>query len=244
MSYVKPYTYLTSAILDAANQSSNDDSAKKYINQGIMLGDYATNKMDFDQLQAGELEAIASGYRLLSGEVLGQANGTDKIDRAYFTSHIKNGRQAAATPVIYQTLAETGQTIYLAHPGSVLITLGMTIVSEKNNIISSARWDSKAILRYKQVGTNNWIDIEGTRAYSFEETTSNGAGVLSPTDKDPWGGGYTADYGQGYALRRWIGWTWIVQPLQAGSYQFCYSVNSKVEEGFSSARSFTCEIFY
>jgi len=244
MSYTKPYTYITSAVLDAASQTSNDDAAKKYINQGIMLGDYASNKMDFDQLESGELEAIASGYKFLSGEILGQANGTDKVNRAYFTSHVKNGRQTAATPLIFQGLAETGQKIYLAHQGSVLITLGLTLVSTDNTITASGRWDSKVLLRYKQVGTNNWIDIEGTRAYSFEETTANGTGALSPTDKNPWGAGYSTDLGQGYALRRWIGWTWIVQPLPAGSYQFCYAINSKVEEGFSSARSFTCEIFY
>lgn len=245
MSFTKPYTYLTGSVLSGANQSLNDDAAKKYINQGIVFGDYANSIVDFDQIQSGELQPITNQYRFVSGEILGQAVDKEVVNRSYFTSNIKPGRQTSDNPLLWIGVYNTGQTLHLTSTADILINFGATFISNENEVQPTGKWSSKVLLRYKTDSSNNWQVIEGTRSYSFEETTDATADVRAGTTASLLTGiGYGPTTDAQYCLRRWTGWTWHVSNLPAGKYTFCVSVNSKVEQGYSSARSFTCEVFY
>lgn len=245
MAFVKPYNYVDGTVLSGANQQLNDDAVKKYVNQGIVFADYADSNIDFDQIQSGELQPITNQYRFVSGEVLGQAVDKETVNRAYFTSNIKTGRQTAVDPLIYQSIYNTGQTLYLSSTADILITFGATFISNENEVQGKGKWDSKISLRYRDSTSNNWETIEGTRSYSFEETTAVTAAPISATDESLL---LANGYGDGveayYCLRRWSGWTWVVKGLPAGEYSFIVMINAKVEQGYSSARSFTCEVFY
>jgi len=245
MAYTKPYTYVTGNVLSAADQNNNDDSAKKYVNQGIVQADYTSQMIDFDQIESGELDPITSAYRFVSGEVLGQANGTEDINRAYFTSHVKPNRQQSNSRQYWQTLSETGQTLDLLHTADVLITFGATFICSENDIQPNGRWASIPKLRYKTKPTDEWQPVEATLSLAFEETTAAGAGTFVPCVPTSFGVfPYPAASEPQYALRRWVGWTWVVKGLAPGYYSFSVTIDSKVESGFSSARSFTCEVFY
>jgi hypothetical protein len=245
MAFVKPYTYLTNTVLSGANQSLNDDAAKKYINQGIVFGDYANSIVDFDQIQSGELQPITNQYRFVSGEVLGQAVDKEVVNRAYFTSNIRPGRQTSDNPLLWQTIYNTGQTLHLSSTADLLITFGATFISDANEVTGKGKWSSKILLRYKNASSNDWEVIEGTRSYSFEETTAATVETrLATTTNLALSNGYGDTPKTELCLRRWSGWTWCVKGLARGVYTFCVSVSSKVEQGFSSARSFTCEVFY
>lgn len=244
MSFTKPYNYVDGAVLSASDQNSNDDAARKYVNQGIVGSDYALGKIDFDQIESGELDPITSAYRFMSGEVLGQSSGISDIDRAYFTSHVKPNRQQSNSRQYWQTLSETGQTLYLVHEADILITFGATFYCAENDIQPNGRWASFPKLRYKTSPTQEWQPVEGTLSLAFEETTAAGAGSNVPCVPTSFGIPYPASSEPQYALRRWVGWTWVVKNLPAGYYSFSVTIDSKVESGFSSARSFTCEIFY
>jgi len=245
MPFSKPHTYVTGAVLDASSQVSNDDAAKKYINQSIVFADQQDQVIDFDSIQSGELEPITNKYAFMSGDCLGQSTSNAPVDRSYFTSHIKNGRQTSTTPEIFQTIPETGQTIYLKHEADLLIQFGAASGTTENNVQANGQWDSLVVLRYKVEGSNNWIKVLDTRAYVFEETRTAAAGAHYPTDT-----AFTVVNGYGptsdpqLALRRWTGWTWTIQGLSPGRYQFSVSISPKVESGFFSAKSFTCEVFY
>jgi hypothetical protein len=245
MAFVKPYTYLTNTVLSGANQSLNDDAAKKYINQGIVFGDYANSIVDFDQIQSGELQPITNQYRFVSGEVLGQAVDKEVVNRAYFTSNIRPGRQTSDNPLLWQTIYNTGQTLHLSSTADLLITFGATFISDANEVTNKGKWSSKILLRYKNASSNDWEVIEGTRSYSFEETVAATVETrLATTTNLALSNGYGNTPQTELCLRRWSGWTWCVKGLPRGVYTFCVSVSSKVEQGFSSARSFTCEVFY
>lgn len=244
MAYTKPYLYVTGNVLSAADQNNNDDSAKKYVNQGIVQADYTSQMIDFDQIESGELDPITSAYRFMSGEVLGHANGTEDINRAYFTSHVKPNRQQSNSRQYWQTLSETGQTLDLVHTADVLITFGATFICNENDIQPNGRWASFPKLRYKSKPTSEWEPVEATLSLAFEETTAAGAGTFVPCVPTSFGVSYPTASEPQYALRRWVGWTWVVKSLPAGYYSFSVTVDSKVEAGFSSARSFTCEVFY
>jgi hypothetical protein len=239
MAFVKPYTYLTNTVLSGANQSLNDDAAKKYINQGIVFGDYANSIVDFDQIQSGELQPITNQYRFVSGEVLGQAVDKEVVNRAYFTSNIRPGRQTSDNPLLWQTIYNTGQTLHLSSTADLLITFGATFISDANEVTNKGKWSSKILLRYKDASSNDWEVIEGTRSYSFEETVAATVETrLATTTNLALSNGYGNTPQTELCLRRWSGWTWCVKGLPAGVYTFCVSVSSKVEQGFSSARSF------
>jgi hypothetical protein len=245
MAFVKPYTYLTNTVLSGANQSLNDDAAKKYINQGIVFGDYANSIVDFDQIQSGELQPITNQYRFVSGEVLGQAVDKEVVNRAYFTSNIKPGRQTSDNPLLWQTIYNTGQTLHLSSTADLLITFGATFISDANEVRARANGQARFLLRYKNASSNDWEVIEGTRSYSFEETVAVTVETrLATTTNLALSNGYGNTPQTELCLRRWSGWTWCVKGLARGVYTFCVSVSSKVEQGFSSARSFTCEVFY
>jgi hypothetical protein len=244
MSFTKPYNYVDGVVLSASDQNSNDDAAKKYVNQGIVQGDYALAKIDFDQIESGELDPITSAYRFMSGEILGQASGISDIDRAYFTSHIKPDRQQSNSRQYWQTISETGQTLYLSHEADILITFGATFVCSENDIQPNGRWANFPKLRYKSKPTEEWQPIEGTLSLAFEETTAAGSGSYVPCVPTSNGISYPNSSEPQYALRRWVGWTWVVKNLPEGYYSFSVTIDTKVEQGYSSARSFTCEIFY
>lgn len=244
MSYSKPYTYVNGTVVSAADQNNNDNSSKKYINQGIVAADYSAATIDFDQIEVGELEAVTSAYRFMSGEVWGVATGTDLIDRAYFTSHIRNGKQTAVNPSIFQTIYNSGQTLDLIYPADILITFGGTAKCEENDVQAKGRWDSTVILRYKEAGTNSWVSISGCEAFTFEETHAAGVAPRAVTNTNPFPFAYPASIEPEDTFRRFIGWTWVVKNIPPGRYQFSVAVKSKAEEGYISARSFTCEVFY
>jgi len=250
MSYTKPYAYVDGTVLDASNQSLNDDAAKKFINQGIVQADYTSQMINFDSIQIGELEPITSAYKFMSGEIHGHANDRDVANRSYFTSHIKNGRQTSINPEVFQDVSETGKTLYLSSTEDLLISFGGSFISDENDIQANGRWDSRAILRYKEdSNSSNWQNIEGTRGYSFEETYDpQGAGAIPfPCETTTFNAiAYpnSSFSPPQLSFKRWIGWTWIIKALPPGYYQFTVSITSKVEQGFVSARSFTCEVFY
>jgi hypothetical protein len=245
MSFSKPYTYVTGVVLDASSQVSNDDAAKKFINQSIVFADQADAVIDFDSIQSGELDPITNKYAFMSGDCLGRWTGKDQVSRSYFTSHIKNGRQTGATPEIYQTIPETGQTLWLRYDADIIISFGASSVCSENTVQANGQWDSLVILRYKVEGSNNWIKVQSARSYIFEETGTASAGAHDPTDTalTP-AGGYGPSAKAELCLRRWTGWTWTIQGLSPGRYQFAVSISPKVESGFFSAKSFTCEVFY
>jgi hypothetical protein len=245
MSFTKPYAYVDGNVLSGANQQLNDDAVKKYVNQGIVFADYADSNIDFDQIQSGELQPITNQYRFVSGEVLGQFSDKEVVNRAYFTSNIKTGRQTSTNPVQYQSIYNTGQTLYLSSTADILITFGGTFISDENEVQGKGKWDSKIALRYRDSTSNNWETIEGTRSYSFEETTAATAAPRNATNTSLLlANGYGPTTDAQYCLRRWSGWTWVVKGLPAGEYSFILMVSAKVEQGYSSARSFTCEVFY
>jgi hypothetical protein len=127
----------------------------------------------------------------------------------------------------------------------LLITFGATFISDANEVEGKGKWSSKVSLRYKNNLSNDWEVIEGTRSYSFEETTAVTVETRLATQTNlALSNGYSTLAKAQLCLRRWSGWTWCVKGLSAGVYTFCVSVSSKVEQGFSSARSFTCEVFY
>ena len=245
MAFIKPYTYVDGTILSADDQASNDDAVKDYLNSGIAAGDYAGEFIDFDQIEVGELEPITGAYRFMSGEIWGTAVGTAAPERSYFTSNIRNGKQTAVNPSIYQTVYETGQTVELIHEGDLLITFGGTFKCEENEVQANGRWDSTVVLRYKESPTAKWENVPGTEAFTFEETYSAGTAPRAVTDLNPFPIiAYPASERPETMFRRFIGFTWLIKGLSPGIYTFSVATKSKAEEGFASARSFTIEIFY
>jgi hypothetical protein len=244
MPYTKPYTYVDGNALAASDQNSNDTELKIAVNQETVAADYANAAFETVDFQSGELDPIVNHHTFVTGEIWGQFNDSAKRDRSYFTSHTKisNTSQTSNTSRQYQAIAETGDTIVLKATATVFITFGGAFVSEPNDVVSNGRWDSRVYLMISTPTTPNPTIIQGTRSYSYEETTAASAGTT-----DPGAVMYTSTptaRDQTTQCRRWVGFQWTVKNLAAGTYRFYVAANPKVEVGYSSARSYTMEIFY
>jgi len=246
MPYVKPYTYVDGTVVTSTNQNDNDEDAQIYVNQDIIQADYDDAVFETSDIQRGELDPITNHHQFTSGDVWGRFNDSTPRDRAYWTAHTKTNdlTQISATSQQYQSLYECGDTVVLEHAGTVFFTFGANLVSSANDQNTKGKWDSRIYLMYATEAAPQPQFLQGTRCYSYEETTA----VSSAGSTDPGSDNYTigtpAAKNAFNQNRRWIQFQWMVQNLAAGTYQFFVAVNPKVEIGFASARQFTMEIFY
>jgi len=253
MPYVKPNTFVNGQTLDADDLDQNDQDLKKYINQEITDTDLATSAFDTDDMQVGDYQPITNEYSFATGVDTGLANGIINTDRAYFTSHVKRGRQTDNTLEIWQTLFETAPVLNLERSADIIITFGGSFVSAQNAVQANGFWDSKVMLAYMDE-SNDITFLESTRAYSFEEAVianTTGVGVATPSGNfNPFGlsgqpGSFPGTDSPiiDLSTRRWIGFSFKIS-LTAGIYKFALNVNAKSEKGFTSARTFKAEVFY
>ena len=246
MAYVKPYTYVDGTVLSADNHHANEHDAKKYINQQSRTLDLADESFGTPDLALGELQPITNHYVFPTGEVHGLSNGITNINRAYYTSNVKAGNQTSNTLEVWTTLFETADSLELEKDAEVLVTWGGTFFSSENTVRPNGLWDSKIWLRLINEDGEE-IYQEQTRAYSFEEYEWTGApsGNFSPFGNSgtPNLTSLGVDDQIKRTLRRWVGFHDLIT-LTAGRYKLSLVINAKVEQGFTSARSFTTEIFY
>ena len=244
MSYTKPYNYVDGTTLPAASQLLNDSELKIAINQETVAADYANDAFETIDFQSGELDPIVNHHTFVTGEVWGRFNDSARRDRSYFTAHTKvsNTLQTANTSKQYQPIYEVGDTVVLKAAATVFFTFGGQFVSEPNDVVAKGKWDSRVYLMVSTPTTPIPTIVQGTRSFSFEETTTASAGTQNPGGVD-----YTATplaRDQTTQYRRWVGWQWTIKNLAAGTYQFYVAINPKVEMGYSSARSYSLEVFY
>jgi len=178
MPFAKPYNYVDGSVLSATGQDSNETAAKCYINNKIAPGDIAGSTFDFDSIQKGELDPITNHYRFATGDIYGKALPNEPLDRSYFTSNVKSVNQTGNDITVWIPTYETATTFELEATATVMITFGGTYISNSNVEQAHGRWDSKCLLRYND-GTS-WQNLDGTRAYTFEENTAAAAGTRNP----------------------------------------------------------------
>lgn len=251
MAFTKPYTYVDGTVLTAENQNLNDDAAKVYVNQGIGASDYAANSLNTENISRGEIEPITKSMRFETGLHHAAHNDIEQTNRAYFTSHIKPRAQQSNSFFVYQPLWETGTEISVEYPAYIMFDFGGTFISLENDVKSQRFWDSVIYLEETNVDTGVQTRYNATISYSFEEVN---IGISNPSPAgtvDPFGGQYIGNTlgnedEARFALRRWIGFRKVLnkQAGQEGRYNYRLVINPKVEQGFTSARNFTIEVFY
>ena len=241
MPFAKPYNYVDATVLSATGQDSNETAAKCYINNKIVPGDIAQSSYDFDSIQKGELDPITNHYRFATGDIYGRALPNEPLDRSYFTSNVKAVNQTGDAITVWLPTYETATTFELEYTATIMITFGATYISNSNVEQAHGRWDSKCLLRYNN-GTS-WQNLDGTRAFTFEENTAASAGTRDPASSALSAYSKVNDVPE-RGFRRYMCYNWIISNLAPGSYQFVVAVNTKSEEGYCSARTFTCEVFY
>ena len=235
MAFVKPYAYVDGAVLTADNQHLNEEAAKVYVNQEIVVADVGTD-FKFDEIEAGEFMPITNDHKFASSFIAGQNTSNGSRDRAYFTSTTKANTQTAATSVVYRDLFACGKQINLDKTAYVVITFQAALVAFNNSTTSGGdgqgQWENKLLLRHTDYTTDNPTPtyISGTRGYVFEGSGTS-AGVLDP------------NAGGNRASKRQVMFQFALT-LSRGKHDLNVAINPKVEAGYSSARNFVVEVFY
>jgi len=255
MAYVKPNTFVTSTALNASDIVGNDEALKIFLNQQSLTADLAVDAFDTQEIQLGEYQPITNEYTFATGIDTGKAVGTEKEDRAYFTSNIKKNRSTDPNLYIWTSSYHTGPHLTLERTADILITWGGTYISNSNTnsspAVGSGFWDSQVKLGYVVDDGSALTFVEQSRSYSFEECamTNTVSGLVDPfgaMSKPSSAGDETAAGTDPITkgLRRWIGWSCILRNMPAGTYKFSHYINAKVVQGFTSARNFKAEVFY
>jgi hypothetical protein len=238
MPYIKPYTYVDGTSLDAPNQLLNEEKAKVYTNQEIVAADYATNSFDYDEIEAGEFNAVTANHKFCTGFVGGKNIDTQENNRAYFTSNVKNNNEQG-TSISWSDIYNAGEQITIVEgTAKVLITFESNFVGEDNDTaagggaVTNGLWDNKVLLRHTDYSTtpNVTTFIEGTRCWGFEGAGTSAGAV------DPNAGGYAA-------ARRQLMFSYLMT-LGRGTHDLQICVNPKIQYGFISTRNFLVEVFY
>jgi hypothetical protein len=248
MAFVKPYTYVDGSVLDAENQNLNDEAAKTYVNQGISTLDYANGSIGTENIARGEIEPITKSHRFETGHHYAAHNGIETTSRAYYTSHIKPRNQQSNTFFVYAPLWETGTEVNLEYDADIIFDFGGTFISLENDPKPQRWWDSVVFLEMYNVATNETTRYGVTRSYSFEEVPVDSSNPTAGGNVDPFNGYYINntignESEAKFSVRRWIGFRKKLT-FPPGRYQFRVVINPKVEQGFTSARNFTTEVFY
>lgn len=235
MPFVKPFTYVDGQTLDFDDQRSNEEAAKVYVNQEIVIGDIATN-LDYDEIETGEYQPITGDHKFASSFIAGQNINNEELNRSYFTSTTKANAQTAATSIVYRDIAGCGKQIVLDQSAKVLITWEVAFVADANSTTSGGdgqgEWENKVLLKHIDYSASNPTPtyIAGTRGYVFEPAGAS-AGLVDPNAP-----GYIAG-------NRQVMGSYILT-LSRGKHDLQLAVNPKVEAGWASAKNFLVEVFY
>lgn len=237
MAFVKPYAYADGTVLTDDNQALNEEAAKVYVNQEIVVAD-AASTFAFDEIETGELQAITNDHKFCSSAIYGQHMDSESQNRAYYTSTTKANSQTSATSIVYRDLFGTGKQIVVDQACTVIISFQGAFSAEINSSTSggdgSGQWENKVLLKHIDYTQTNpapqYRDVS-TACYVFENA-GPASGVIAPGSTST----HTADRRQIMFQLRIV--------LAKGRHDFNVSVNPKVEKGFTSARNITVEVFY
>jgi hypothetical protein len=234
-SYTRDYTYANGTVLTAANQSANEEGAKKYFNQDIIQGDILSESLDFDDIEAGIYNPINDSMKFMSGYICGQNKTVYPLDAAYFTSTTKTADQTSTTSTDYQDLHGAGEQIYLEETADVIITFEAAFNAYPNSTVSggpgNGLWENKILLRHTDYTAGTTSFLASTRGYVFEGTGTS-AGTLDPD-------GFSSEerrYRQVMFTHR--------LSLSAGYHDLQVCINPKVETGKVTARNLLIEVYY
>lgn len=239
MAFSKPYTYVDGNVLDAASQLANSKAAKIYDNQGIVTSDISTGAFGYDEIETGEYNPIVGSHKFCTGAICGKNILTHSIDRAYFTSNVKNNHETGVGSVAWLDIYNAGEQITIVEAtAKVLITFEGAFIGLDNDtatgggVITNHLWENEVLLRHTDYSSTPTVTdfIAGTRGWGFE-----GKGVTAGI-VDPGNDGFAAS-------RRQIQWSYLIT-LNRGTHDLQLCVNPKIQTGYISARNFLVEVFY
>ena len=235
MAFTKPYTYVDGTTLTADNQHQNEEAAKVYVNQEIVVADVGTD-FKFDEIEAGEFMPITNDHKFASSFIAGQNTDNSRRNRTYFTSTTKANTQTSAGSVVYRDLFACGKQIVLDQSAWVVITFQAALIAFDNSTTTGGdgqgKWENKLLLKHIDYTQDNPTPdyIAGTRGYVFEGAGTS-SGVLDP------------NAGGNRASKRQVMFQFALN-LPRGKHDLNVAVNPKIEAGYASARNFLVEVFY
>lgn len=104
MAYTKPYTYVDGTVVTGANQYSNEEALKVFVNQEIAAPDIASNTLDTTDFMEPRFIAPVRTIDFCTKTVQGITDLQEPTSRAYFSSTLKNNAQVSTSVTNYQAI--------------------------------------------------------------------------------------------------------------------------------------------
>jgi hypothetical protein len=236
MAFVKPYTYIDTAVLNAADQESNEQALQTYVNQEIITTDISAQSINGDNIATPRYISSVNNMDFVTKTIQGNALLRQPQQYAWFSSTTKTDAQVSTTVEDWQHVMNSGAEIFIPPSITRQIMYTAYIIGHgyDNNIVIgnggpiNGLWDNNIQIQIETDGVET--RYSGSRQYVFE-----GAGVSSGA-VDPDAGGNASRY-------RAMMFTRILT-LPSGYHKLCLVVNPKLERMNISCQSYFIETFF
>lgn len=240
-SYTKPHTYANGTSLDADSHTSNEESARIYVNDNIISSDVTSNTLDTTDLGAPRYIAPVAEWQGFSKTIGGNVDLQAVTNRAYFSSTAKTQRQEVKGVRNYQAIPNASYEVHVDRSNAYFWIRGYANATALENLTGFAG------IRPGQYLADNLIALEiedidaGTSAISDQTGDfvfgPSGAYNATRSDYDPGAGGSSAQH-------RTVSFSYYGLINGKGRKRFSLVVDPKVERGFITVKSFVFEVFY
>ena len=240
-SYTKPYAYVDGNSLDADNHTSNEESARIYVNNNIIASDVTSNTLDTTDIGAPRYIAPVAEWQGFSKTIGGNVDLQSITNRAYFTSTAKTQRQEVKGVRNYQTIPNASYEIHVDRSNAYFWIRGYAKANALENLTGFAG------VRPGQYLADNLLAIQvediATGTLSISDQTGDfvfgpkGSYTAARSDYDPGAGGVSAS-------QRTISFSYYGLINGKGRKRISLVVDPKVERGFITVKSFVFDVFY
>jgi len=235
MGYTKPYTYTDNTVLDVTNQSNNEESLRKYVNQEVVVTDIPNATFVGESIATPRIVSTVNTIDFVTKTIQGHNKIRLPQNFAYFTSTTKSDGQASYTLFDYQAIPNSGFEVNIQTANTKIMIVAYFKIYSDNNIhtpprgAGNGRFDSNLVLQ-KEIGgiTTQFL---GTKNYVFEQSGSPSGSTPDAGASDESGNNRSIMITRMFSLA-------------VGLYRFNFAVNPRVEKGFVNCQSVTFETFH
>lgn len=222
-----PTTYTAGDPVLASTVENSLFSLRRYVNRGIVAGDFTTNTVTTEDILEGDpVGATRTDYWAVSGDVHSVQASSDRVNRQYLSGTPQVVADYSLVVSFDQSWPGLSKSFVVEREALVITNIWAMVVVGENNLSLNAISP-----------TNNAFFARGRNVFSASTTKHfiEDPGVAAP-DSGPQDAGSPMN-------RRPFSFCWS-ETLLPGAYTYRVYFHAESEKAFVSARNMTIEVLY
>jgi len=239
--YTKPYNYVAGNVIDVNGHTSNEESARIYVNDQIKPSDITSKTLDTTDIGTARFTTPNEEWDGFSKTVGGNVDLQLLTNRAYFTSTAKTNRQDVKGVTNYQAIPNACYEVHVDRSNAYFFITGYVKAKALQNLSGFAGIQPGQYLADNRLA----ILIEDIDSGTLGTSDQTGDFVFGPSGVyDPARSDYDPGDGNSSASERTISFSYYGVLTGKGRKRFSLVVDPKSERGFIIVKTFVVEVFY